>query len=214
MKKLLSFFLVLAFALPAFADQEIIADLKDRDIPVVNEELRRARKISDENSSALAALVTVPTGAIIIWTTDTAPTSFLLCYGQAVSRATYAALFAIVGTTFGVGDGSTTFNVPDLRGRFPLGKDSLGGSSANIVTATEADTIGSVNGAETHTLIIAEMPAHTHTTRAVSAVGSGTSGLAFQVHNFSQDYESSSTGGDGAHNIMNPYMTFAYIIKT
>lgn len=102
-------------------------------------------------------------GEIKLWVTDTAPGGWLLCYGQAISRETYAALYSVIGTTFGTGDGSTTFNLPDFRGRMALGQDDMGGSGANRVTAAAADAIGGNGGAETHTLSTAEMPSHTHT---------------------------------------------------
>lgn len=78
-----------------------------------------------------------------------APTGYLFCDGSAVSRDTYAALFAVIGTTYGAGDGSTTFNLPDLTGRVPLGV-----SSTHILAST--------GGSETVTLIEAELPSHTH----------------------------------------------------
>ena len=152
----------------------------------------------------------VPAGAVFQWTTDTAPTGgWLLCDGTAVSRSTYSGLFAVVGTTYGVGDDSLTFNVPDMRGRIPLGKDNMGGSSANRVTNVQADTIGGSEGAETHTLIIAEMPAHTHS--MVTKTGGTQEGSdAFSHYGGS----TGSTGGGGAHNNMQPYLTTNYIIKT
>jgi microcystin-dependent protein len=97
-----------------------------------------------------------PPGAILPYAGATAPSGFLLCDGSAVSRTEYAALFAVCGTTFGAGDGSTTFNVPDLRGRVPVGVDgSAGRLSAN-------DALGNTAGAETHALSSAELAAHTH----------------------------------------------------
>lgn len=156
-----------------------------------------------------------PAGAMLIWPTDTAPTGYLLCYGQAVSRTTYADLFAVLSTTYGVGDGSTTFNLPDMRGRVPLGQDDMGGSSANVVTAAAADTLGSTGGAETHTLSTGEMPAHTHN---ITLESSNTLGN-YQPHRsgytgttYTQD--TSSTGSSSAHNNMQPYITLNYIIKT
>lgn len=80
-----------------------------------------------------------PTGALMLWPTDTPPGGWLLCDGSAVSRTTYADLFAVVGETFGVGDGSTTFNLPDLRHRVAVGKDS--GDAA-------FDAIGETGGAK------------------------------------------------------------------
>ena len=80
------------------------------------------------------------TGTIVPWSDTTAPSGFLECNGQAISRTTYSALFAIVGTTYGSGNGSTTFNVPDLKNDVPLGRSnakalaSTGG--ANTVAST------------------------------------------------------------------------------
>lgn len=106
----------------------------------------------------------IPAGAYIPFGGSTAPAGWLLCYGQAVSRTTYAALFAAIGTAHGTGDGSTTFNVPDLRGRVPAGKDNMGGSAASRLTTAgsgvDGATLGAVGGAETHTLTTAQMPAH------------------------------------------------------
>ena len=90
-----------------------------------------------------------PTGAIVAYGGTDAPTGWLLCNGQAVSRTTYARLFAVIGTTYGAGDGSTTFNLPDLRQRFPLGKAASGTGS----------TLGATGGAIDHTH---SGPSHTH----------------------------------------------------
>lgn len=100
----------------------------------------------------------VPIGAILAYGGATAPTGFLLCDGTAVSRTvTYAALFAILGTAFGVGDGSTTFNLPDLRQRFPLGKatsgtgSTLGGTGGNVDHTHAVGTLANANeSAHTH----------------------------------------------------------------
>lgn len=172
----------------------------------MNEQLR-------DNMNYLAAAV-VPTGSTLPYAgiLGVAPAGWLICDGSAVSRSTYAALFTAVGTSFGAGDGSTTFNLPDLRGRFPLGKDNLGGTSANRVTATQADNLGQGTGAETHTLTIAEMPAHTHTYTELASSGasrnySGSSGST-------PTSNTGSAGGGGAHNNMPPYITLNYIIKT
>lgn len=92
------------------------------------------------------------TGVTVPYLGSAAPTGWLLCFGQAVSRSTYAALFAVVGTTYGVGDGSTTFNLPDMRGRSVFGKDDMGGSAANRVTnavsGITGTTLGAVGGSQ------------------------------------------------------------------
>lgn len=152
----------------------------------------------------------VPVGTLLPFAGSTAPNNFLLCYGQAVSRATYANLFDRLGTTYGSGDGSTTFNIPDLRGRVIAGIDNLGGSSANTVTDVSADSLGGTFGAETHTLTVDEMPSHFHTVVVPStgaAAGGGTSAKN------STNGQTDSTGGGGAHNNMQPTLFMSYIIR-
>lgn len=107
-----------------------------------------------------------PIGGMIPYVGTTAPnSSFVYPYGQAISRTTYSALFAITSTAFGSGDGSTTFNLPDIRGRVIAGKDDMGGSSANRLTAADdglnGDTLGATGGVETQTLVTANLPAYT-----------------------------------------------------
>lgn len=179
----------------------------------------------------------VPTGAILLWSTDTAPTGFLMCTGQAVNRTTYATLFAVIGTTYGTGNGSTTFNVPDLRGRVPLGQDDMGGSAANRITDTEADTLGSSSGSESHlhttgdvTLTAAQsgLPAHTHDITCKASNSQNPDGIVSGVNDISgTDVGTGAvTGGaqnaSSAHNHGNtqtvdhtmPYLTLNYVIKT
>lgn len=155
-------------------------------------------------------------GEIKIYAGDTAPAGWLFCYGQAISRTTYATLFAVCSTTYGVGDGSTTFNVPDLRGRVVAGQDDMGGSSANRLTgvtgSVNGDTLGGTGGAETHTLVTAEMPAHTHAiTYSNSDTGSGNNTFAGNGSNNSQ-LTTTSAGGGGAHNNVQPTIILNYMI--
>jgi microcystin-dependent protein len=108
----------------------------------------------------------VPIGSFLDYAGTTAPNSaFVLPYGQAISRTTYATLFSLLSTTFGVGDGSSTFNVPDLRGRVVAGKDDMGGSSANRLTNADdglnGDTLGATGGGETQVLVTGNLPAYT-----------------------------------------------------
>jgi microcystin-dependent protein len=114
--------------------------------------------------------LSLPAGMLAPYAGTSAPSGWLLCYGQAISRSTYATLFTAISTTYGVGDGSTTFNLPDLRGRAAVGKDNMGGSAANRVTSggsgVDGSTLGTAGGSQTHTLSSAEMPSHTHTQNA------------------------------------------------
>lgn len=107
-----------------------------------------------------------PIGGMLEFIGTSPPNSaFVLPYGQAISRTTYSVLFGMVSTTYGVGDGSTTFNIPDLRGRVVAGKDDMGGSSANRLTAADdglnGDTLGATGGGETQTLVTANLPPYT-----------------------------------------------------
>jgi microcystin-dependent protein len=114
----------------------------------------------------------IPLGGSMPYMGPTAPNSaFVLPYGQAISRTTYATLFALAGTTFGVGDGSTTFNVPDLRGNVPVGVDNMGGVSGGRFPGLNP---GSQIGSITHVLTSNELPTHTHsgTTATESATHS------------------------------------------
>jgi microcystin-dependent protein len=106
-----------------------------------------------------------PAGAIQAYAGSTAPPGWLACDGSAVSRTTYSRLFAAIGTTWGAGNGSTTFNVPDLRGRAPIGAGTGSGLTARTLAAT--------GGAETVTLTTTEMPAHSHTFSSGTAASDG-----------------------------------------
>jgi len=165
-------------------------------------------------------MTTFPTGTVLPFagTSATVPSGWLFPGGQAVSRTTYAALFAVLGTLYGAGDGSTTFNLPDLRGRAVAGKDDLGsGTSAGRLTTAGAgidgDTLGAAGGAQTHTLTLAQMPAHTHT------VGHGTNTggtVQAQAGSWNNDTTTttSSAGSGNAHNNTQPTLILNYIIKT
>ena len=147
------------------------------------------------------------------------PSGFLICDGAAVNRTTYADLFTSIGTTFGVGDGSTTFNVPDLRGRVPAGIDSMGQGAANTITDSNADALGGEFGSETHTLTEAEMPSHTHTlTSKTSASGAETGILDTNMDSSSSgsgiQSTTDSTGSGSAHNNVQPTIFLNFVIKT
>ncbi len=104
-----------------------------------------------------------PAGMVVAFSGSTPPTGWLLGYGQAVNRTTYARLNTVYSNDsypFGDGDGSTTFNMPDLRGRAPIGLDNMGGIDAGGISL--ANVLGTLGGSETASLSAAELPAHTH----------------------------------------------------
>lgn len=107
-----------------------------------------------------------PIGAIHDFAGSTAPAGWYLCFGQNVSRTTYALLFAIIGTTYGAGDGLTTFGLPDCRGRMTAGQDNMGGTPANRITVAggnfDGTVLGSSGGSQNQTLTTANLAAHTH----------------------------------------------------
>lgn len=155
-----------------------------------------------------------PAGSILPTGMSSAPVGWLMCYGQAISRTTYATLFNAIGTAFGAGDGSTTFNVPDFRGRVPAGKDDMGGTSANRLSSTVASTkLGAVGGAATHTLSVSEMPSHKHSlVDAVTGLGNAQAPVKSDVGSLTG--ETQSAGGGASHNNTQPSIIVNYIIKT
>lgn len=168
------------------------------------------------NIDAIANITTVPTGVVSDFAGASAPAGWVLCFGQELDRTTFADLFAVIGTTYGAGDGSTTFNAPDLRGRLVAGLDNMGGTSADRLTGqsggVDGDILGASGGNETHTLVIAEMPAHDHGYDTEQAGGAGiTVGGDAPGQN---DTQTSSTGGDGPHNNVQPTLIMNKIIKT
>lgn len=158
----------------------------------------------------------VPPGAMMQFAGSSAPSGWLLCAGQSLSATTYAALFAVIGYTYGGSGGS--FSLPDLRGRVPVGKDDMGGTAANRMTSGGSGiagaTLGASGGSETHTLTTAQMPSHSHgmpytsSGTVQSSFGSTTSG------NAGSSIQTTSTGGGGAHNNTQPSIILNYIIKT
>lgn len=126
----------------------------------------------------------ITVGLVTLFAGPTAPAGWLLCDGTSVSRTSYAKLFAVVGTTYGVGDGSTTFGLPNLKGRVPVGRDSA---------QTEFDVLGETGGEKTHLLTTTEMPAHAH---VQNAHGHATTETA---HNHSQNAHGHTTT-EVAHN--------------
>ena len=181
----------------------------------------------DFDGANLTGIEGIPTATVVPWTDSSVPAGFLECNGQAVSRSTYSALFAIIGTTYGAGDGSSTFLVPDLQDEVVIGKSnnkalaSTGG--ANTVAST-----GNVGGSTANaTLSTAQLASHSHgnvlnpgNTRvdqfpnaqnsplggsgSTGGTGSGTG----HQHNMSATFSGDSTS------VIQPYIAVIYIIKT
>jgi microcystin-dependent protein len=149
-------------------------------------------------------IASVPAGVINPWAgvAGSPPTGWLLCDGTAVSRSTYSTLFGIVGTAYGVGDNSTTFNLPNLKGKVPVGLDS---------TQTEFDTRGETGGAKTHTLTTAQLPSFSHELQMAST-GDGTTYFRGSNGPYSTSIYYSHGSGE-AHNNLQPYIVVNYIIK-
>jgi microcystin-dependent protein len=183
----------------------------------------------DFDGANLTGIEGTATGTILPWSTITPPSGFLECDGTAVSRSTYAALFAVVGTTYGVGDGSTTFNVPNLSDNVAVGKSNnkaLGTTGgANTVTPT-----GNVAGSTANaTLSTAQLASHGH---GLEGPTGNTSNPQFKVITSNSDnnrtpFSTFNTGsGQGhshnmsanfagdANSVLQPYLTLIYIIKT
>lgn len=122
------------------------------------------------NVSQITAAIVVPIGGVLIWPTGAAPASFHLLDGSAISRTTYAGLFALIGTTYGVGDGSTTFNLPAAGGRTIAAVDPSGTILTSATMSPNGNTYGATGGAETHALTTPELATHLHVNTASSAV--------------------------------------------
>lgn len=212
------------------------------DTDIITANITDTRTFVSLSTGVLAPHIGAPTGTIYDFAGTTAPTGHLMCYGQAIDRTTYAALFGVIGTTYGVGDGSTTFNLPDCRGRVSAGKDNMGGTSANRLTAYDAprgidgDILGQVGGAETHQLTTYELASHAHgvydpghshgmpnyyntpgniaNNRASLAAGSAISNGNTPVYGSGTGIGIYAEGGNGPHNNIQPTIIFNKIIKT
>ena len=191
------------------------------------------------NGSDLTGIEGTATGTILPWSAASVPTGFLECDGAAVSRSTYSALFAVIASTYGGGDGSSTFNVPDLQDNVAVSKSnnkalaSTGGANTVAVTAT-----GNVGGSTANaTLSTAQLASHNHPQTKYSGPGPwGGGGTNAGSNNttqqpggsaFTMGQTNTGSGGGHSHNmsatftgsavnaaILQPYLTLIYIIKT
>tara|TARA_E500000318_G_scaffold100058_2_gene102498 strand:- start:2880 stop:3446 length:567 start_codon:yes stop_codon:yes gene_type:complete len=179
----------------------------------------------DFDGANLTGIEGIPTATIVPWSDSSVPSGFLECNGQAVSRSTYSALFAIIGTTYGAGDGSTTFAVPDLQDNVAIGKSgtkpiaSTGG--ANTVTST-----GNVGGSTANaTLTTGQLASHAHSggfsqssfkfaspNSPAPLAGPANTGNQGSDEGHSHNMSANFTGD--ATSVVQPYLTVIYIIKT
>jgi microcystin-dependent protein len=173
----------------------------------------------------ISAKGTIPIGAVTDFAGSSAPSGWLLCFGQLVSTTTYALLFAQLSTTYGSGGG--TFGIPDYRGRPGYGQDNMGGSAANRITVAggnfDGTVLGGTGGLQNHTLTTPEIPSHTHSnfltdpghvhSGAVRSIGDAFQGGINPVLDTPTNTGSSTTGititnvgagGGGAHTILSP----------
>ena len=178
----------------------------------------------DFDGGNLTGIEGIPTATIVPWSDSSVPSGFLECNGAAVSRTTYSALFAIIGTTYGAGDGSTTFNVPDLQDNVAIGKSNtkaLGSTGgANTVTST-----GNVGGSTANaSLSTPQIASHSHSQGAVGTQANENPGNGQRAR---RQGNTGSAGGGGGHShnmsatfsgdatsVVQPYLTIIYIIKT
>jgi microcystin-dependent protein len=183
----------------------------------------------DFDGANLTGIEGIPTGTITPWSQATPPSGFLECDGAAVSRSTYAALFAIISDTYGAGDGSTTFNLPDLTDKVAIHKSnnknfaSTGG--ANTVTPT-----GNVAGSTANaTLSTAQLASHSHNvtvkgcpmcvpTNKIQRTNCGSAQASDSTANSGSgqghSHNMSANFAGDANSVLQPYLTLIYIIKT
>lgn len=200
--------------------------------------MSNARNLAKAGGFAPGGLA--PVGTVLPFAGSAAPTGWLLCQGQTVSRTTYADLFAVIGTIYGAGDGSTTFALPDMGGRVPAGKEATATRLTTGGSGVDGGTLGAAGGAQTHTLTSGQIPAHTHTgststdpghthsgivtgTGSIANVATTGASQAGSPNNAGSTATGGShshtvtinanTGGDGAHNNTQPTIVLNYIIK-
>ena len=160
----------------------------------------------------------LPPGIVLPYGASASPTGYLLCNGAAVSRSTYSSLFAVITSLYGDGNGSSTFNVPDLRGRFIAGWD-VSATASSVLTSVTAGMVINTNiantgGVQAVTLAVAQTPSHNHLAGSNQYSISDDAGNNLQSGTSVASVSTTSTGGGGAHSNIPPTMILNYIIKT
>ena len=162
----------------------------------------------DRIATAILAKST-PVGTIIEGAWSSAPSGFLLCQGQSVSRVDYADLFEVCSLRYGVGNGTTTFGIPNFQGRVPVG---LNGSQ------TDFSDLGKFGGSRTETLTIEQMPSHNHSVTPNGRLigdgdGTGSAGLATTGDGYAFKPLQANAGGGAPHNNLQPFLVVNFAIK-
>ena len=172
--------------------------------------------MSQMGGAFVTSVPAVPVGSMQAFAGSSAPTGWLLCNGTTASRTTYSNLFSVIGTTYGVGDGSTTFGLPDMRGRVPMGAgtgNQQGGTGSGVITggtALAARTAGQFGGDE-------RLHSHSHDIQrsniAASATGSDASVVYRSLANTGSVYTQTQPAGLGGSDNLPPFVVLNYIIK-
>ena len=179
----------------------------------------------DFDGANLTGIEGIPTATIVPWSSSSVPSGFLECNGATVSRSTYAALFAIIGTTYGAGDGASTFEIPDLQDNVAIGKSGTKALASTGGANTVAST-GNIGGSTANaTLSTGQLASHSHPISGGPNHGGGggvwkpsdgggvpdtgnTGSGTGHSHNMSATFSGDSTS------VVQPYLALIYIIKT
>tara|TARA_Y100000004_G_scaffold157052_1_gene182476 strand:- start:11 stop:586 length:576 start_codon:yes stop_codon:yes gene_type:complete len=182
----------------------------------------------DFDGANLTGIEGIPTATIVPWSDSSIPSGFLECNGAAVSRSTYSALFAIIGATYGAGDGASTFNLPDFQDNVPMGKSGTK-ALASTGGANTVASAGNVGGSTANaTLTEGQLASHQHsfsTTNPASPVQGANVAAGFPSSIGTKNTNNTGSGTGHSHNmsatftgdatsVLQPYLTVIYIIKT
>lgn len=183
-------------------------NVNDEDlIMIIQNGVNKKVPAKEVGTGAKATGDTLPIGAIIPYSSDNIPDNWLLADGRAVSRTTYKNLFDVIGVTYGSGDGNTTFNLPNLKGKIPVGQDE---------ESIEFAPLAMEGGEKTHTLTIEEMPNHRHNVYGINeglSAGEIRGGHICDSQDANYIRETSHSGENQPHNNLQPYLVTNYIIK-